>query len=55
MLHLLVPQYITLLIWAYQSPHAFRTILAFSIHSLIHFLIHSMISSARHYCACLLK
>lgn len=34
-----------------QSPHAFCTILAFSIHSLIHFLILSTISSTLHYCA----
>lgn len=46
MLHLLVPQYITPLIWAYQSPHAFCTILAFSIHSRIHFLRRSLICSA---------
>lgn len=41
MLHLFVPQSITSLIWAYlvlsstQSPHAFCTILAFSMHSFI--------------------
>lgn len=38
-----------------QSPHAFCTILAFSIHSFTHFLIQSMIRSALHYYACLLK
>lgn len=38
-----------------QSPHAFRTILAFSIHSFICVLTQSMISAALHYCACLLK
>lgn len=53
MLHLLVPQYITSLIWAYQSPHAFCTILAFSI-SFVH-PSSLMINSALCYCACLLK
>lgn len=38
-----------------QSPHAFCTILAFSIHSFSRFLIQSVISSALHCCACLLK
>lgn len=34
-----------------QSPHAFCTILAFSIHSSIHFLLLSITSSTWHLCA----
>lgn len=62
MLHLLVPQSITPLIWAYLvfglhmpfAPFWPSASIHLFIHSFIHFLIPSKISSALHCCACLL-